>query len=68
MTMTNDELEKEHIELINTLSQLDMARLVRFAPAGHIYFDMTKPYSQIFHKRFKELGGMTTVISKRIGW
>jgi len=68
MAITSDKFEKEHIELINTLSQLDMARLVRFAPSGHIYFDTRMPFYKIFNERFKELGGMTTVISKRIGW
>jgi len=68
MTITNDELEKEHIESINKLSQIEMARLMRFAPVGHIYFDSSKPFYKIFSERFKELGGMTPAISKNIGW
>ena len=53
---------------INALSQLEMAKLVRFAPSGHLYFDTRLPFSKIFNERFKELGGMTPIISKRIGW
>ena len=56
------------VEEINSMSQEDMARLWRFAPAGHDYFDSTKPYNAIFKKRFQEVGGMTPAISKSIGW
>ena len=59
--------EESIINDIDALSQIEMARLVRFAPVGHIYFDTTKPYSKIFNKRFKELGGMTPAISKELG-
>jgi hypothetical protein len=58
----------ETIESINRMSQMEMARLWRFAPSGHPYFDSTKPYFEIFKKRFSELGGMTTSISKQLGW
>ena len=56
------------IEDINKLSQKEMARLVRFAPLGHIYFDSSKPYHAVFKERFKNLGGFTPEISKKIGW
>ena len=56
------------IEDINKLSQEEMARLIRFAPVGHIYFDTSKPYHAVFKKRFKDLGGFTPKISKKIGW
>lgn len=62
------EADPEEVEKINNMSQMEMARLHRFAPAGHPYFDSTKPYHEIFAKRFKELGGMTPEISKSIGW
>ncbi len=60
--------EDASIEKINKMSQLEMARLWRNAPIGHPYFDNTKPYCKIFKERFEKLGGMTTEISKQIGW
>lgn len=57
------EIEKE----INSLSHYEMCRLSRFAPVGHKYFDKSKPYWKYFEKRFKELGGFTPEISKRLG-
>lgn len=60
--------KEEIIEEINKMSHEEMTHLWRFAPSGHPYFDKTKPYLQIFEKRFKEFGGMTSEISKKIGW
>ena len=60
--------DPKEIERINQMSQRDMASLWRHAPAGHQYFDSTKPYHEIFKKRFAELGGFTPKISKSIGW
>lgn len=64
--MTEDEIKE--IEKINQMSQIEMARLWRFAPSGHPWFDKTKPFFEVFNKRFKELGGFTPTISKAIGW
>ena len=58
----------EHINHINSMTQMEMATLYRFAPSGHPYFDSSLPLSEHFMNRFKELGGMTTAISKQIGW
>lgn len=67
--MTVQSLEHAlEVRKIHALSQFEMARLVRFAPSGHPYFDMSKPYYEIFNARFKELGGMTPEISKSLGW
>lgn len=60
--------ENEEIEKIHQMSQLEMARLWRFAPSGHPYFDITKPFWNVFKNRFDDLGGFTPVISKAIGW
>ena len=60
------ESDSKVVDTINNLSQTEMARLIRFAPVGHEYFDMSKPYNEIFKKRFTELGGMTPAISKAI--
>ena len=62
------EEEKKEIANINSMSQYNMARLWRFAPVGHPYFNGTLPYHEVFKKRFKELGGMTPEISKELGW
>ena len=59
---------KRVIEEINSLSHLEMARLWRFAPSGHTFFDADLPYYKVFAARFTELGGMTPTVSKTIGW
>ena len=61
------EEETKTIETINQMSQEQMAHLWRYAPSGHLYFDKTKPFCEVFDKRFKELGGFTPEISKAIG-
>ena len=53
---------------IDGMSHLQMARLYRYATAGHPYFDSTLPLHEHFMKRFEEFGGMTPQISKEIGW
>lgn len=65
--MTDAEIEaaKAHID---QMSQMEMAELWRFAPAGHPYFDRTLPLFEHFDKRFTELGRFTPAISKTIGW
>ena len=60
--------EDPEIEKINNMSQEEMARLWRFSSSGHKYFDKSKPYFEIFNKRFQKLGGFTPEISKKIGW
>jgi hypothetical protein len=66
MKLTNK--QKEELRRIYGLTHIDMAHKWRFAPAGHPWFDTTKPYFKHFERRFKRLGGMTTTISKEIGW
>lgn len=58
-----EKVEKE----INALSHEEMARLYRFAPTGHKYFDISGSYWLLFEKRFRSFGGMTIEMSKRIG-
>lgn len=63
----------QHIERLKTeidrLSQLDMARLVRFSEAGHKFFDRRNVgVYEYFVKKFREKGGMTPEISKTLGW
>jgi hypothetical protein len=65
--MTPDEIQK-HNNIIDNMTQLEMARLWRFAPSGDIYFDDRLPFFDRFNKRFRELGGMSPEISKSIGW
>ena len=62
------EEQQKVVDGINQLSQFEMARLQRFAPFGHPYFNTTFPYYRYFKKRFAELGGMSHEISKTIGW
>jgi hypothetical protein len=63
-----EKIDQAEVERINSMSQEEMAELWRYAPSGHPYFDNHKPYFKIFNERFKELGGMTPEISKKIGW
>jgi len=53
---------------IDAMTQVEMARLWRFAPSGHPYFLGGSPLYEHFQARFKALGGMTPEVSKRIGW
>ncbi len=53
---------------IDAMSQLELARLRRFAPSGHPVFRGNEPLYEYFEKRFQELGGMTPAISKTLGW
>lgn len=66
MAMTPDEI-KRHTEIIDNMTQEDMARLWRFAPAGHPYFNPTEnpELCDYFHTNFK---GFTPELSKKIGW
>jgi hypothetical protein len=61
--MINEETKKK----IMNMCQWEMARLIRFAPAGHPYFTDGETY-RFFMKEFQEKGGMTPEISKEIGW
>ena len=64
--MTCEEIKK-HIEEIDKLNHTQMARLYRFAPGPHVYFDKESPVSEHFLEKFKRMGGMTSKISKQIG-
>ena len=62
------DIDEKIVAEINSMSQIEMARLWRFAPTGHLYFDSSKPYADIFQERFFGLGGFTPAISKAIDW
>jgi hypothetical protein len=66
MKLTNE--QKVELRKIYTMTHRDMAYKFRFAPTGHPWFDVTKPYYRHFERRFRRLGGMTPEISKSIGW
>lgn len=66
--MDYTEEQKKEIAKIEIMSQVEMAHLYRFAPAGHPYFNRELPYNKFFMDRFILLGGMTPEISKEIGW
>jgi hypothetical protein len=66
--MTDTEITKAK-EDIDKMSQIEMARLWRFAPSGHPYFDSTNgDLFKYFKKKFKEKGWFTPAVSKAIGW
>ncbi len=51
---------------IDGLTQVQMAHRWRFAPTGDPVF--VGDAGKYFNERFTELGGMTTKVSKQIGW
>lgn len=65
--MTREEIE-EHKAKIDKMTREEMCRLYRFAPSGHPYFVTGTEITDYFDKRFKELGGFSSEISKKIGW
>lgn len=70
--MKQDTLNQTEQKMINKwkakiekMTQLEMARLTRFAPSGHPCFDTRYPeIHECFDNRFK---GMTPKLSKQIG-
>lgn len=64
--MNNKERVKREIEKINNMSHFEMAKLWRYSPIGHEYFDVNLPYFEVFMDRFRDFGGMTAEISKQI--
>ena len=68
MTILMIDPDPKVVDTINSMSRIEMARLWRFTPSGHPYFNTTLPYFEIFRKRFNELGGFSVAISKEIGW
>jgi hypothetical protein len=54
--------------LIDGMNQYELARLYRFSPAGHPVFVSGTELNDYFNERFNKLGGMTTGVSKHIGW
>lgn len=68
MNVMDEEEINKHLSDIANMSRFDMAKLWRFAPTGHVYFDRTLPLYEAFKKRFDELGGFSPEISKVLGW
>ena len=62
------EASEQDRERIEAMSHVEMAGLWRFSPPGTPYFDSRYEVCRLFSERFARLGGMTTAVSKRIGW
>ena len=56
----------EQKTIIDNMTQIAMARMWRFSPAGNPL--LSGDTGDYFVKVFNEKGGMTPEISKRIGW
>jgi hypothetical protein len=68
MSFTDDQ-QRKMVRDIGKLTQVECARLQRFAPNGHPYFRIDMPLvSNAFEAHFKAVGGMTPAVSKFIGW
>lgn len=63
--MTKDEEVQMWMDRLDGMNQEELAKLQRFAPAGHPVFDCNLPLYAHFQSLFK---GMTSEISKAIGW
>ena len=63
----DDQARNQWLERISTMDQIYMAKLIRFAKAGHPVFYGPNDLYDTFMERFNSLGGMTPSISKRIG-
>jgi len=59
---------EQNLQEIEGMTRVEMARLMRFAPSGHPFFITGSEEWEKFSKRFASLGGMSTEISKEIGW
>jgi len=66
MTLKQLSIE-EHKKMIDKMNHPQMAHTYRFAHSGHPYFTNRELYDY-FMERFNSKGGMTTSISKQIGW
>ena len=64
--MSDLDLFLDRKQEINGMSRETMARKWRFAPVGDPLLQGV--IGEYFQKRFKELGGFSPEISKRIGW
>ena len=58
-----DELRKE----IDSMSHVDMMRLWRYAPWGHVMFRQGDVFDY-WDARFQRLGGITSQVSHAVGW
>jgi len=56
-----------HRKQIDAMTQVEMARLWRFAPIGHPLFagDTGDYFRKVF---FEQKGGLTPAISRELGW
>lgn len=60
-----DMLTETDRNIIDSLSQMEMASMHRYAPIGHRFFK-DDPTGEYFSKVFGEKGGMTPSVSKSI--
>jgi len=59
--------EAQELQKIEAATHEDLARIWRFAPSTHPWINNRNLWVR-FNDRFAQLGGMTTEMSKRIGW
>ena len=66
------EIDTELIEYwqkwIEQASHFEMCVMERYAPGGHVAFKSNIGLGILFERKFYELGGMTTLIYKSIGF
>ena len=66
------EIDAELIEYwtkwIEQASLFEMCVMERYAPGGHVAFRSDIGIGVLFERKFYELGGMTTKVSKQIGF
>lgn len=60
------DISEEEKGMIDSMSQYELAFKIRFSPSGDSL--MCGASGDYLMERFRELGGMTPEISKRMGW
>jgi len=64
----SEEQIQSMMKQIDDMGQIEMARRWRFSKPGDPFFRSDLPLFEKFNKRFQSLGGMSSKISKAIGW
>lgn len=62
-----DQERQDWRERISKMGHVQLASLWRFAVPGHSVFT-DRELTSLFDERFNGFGGMTTLVSKEIGW
>lgn len=63
----SDEVQSA-INDVNNMSHYELAKLWRFGPSDHLYISTPEIFETVRSRLFEHFGGITTIISKQVGW